>query len=80
MMWGYGWGGVGRFPLAWIGPVLMGLFWIAVLVAIVMLIRHLVLQDRTRSRSNSALEALKQRYARGEIAKEEFEEKRRDLS
>jgi len=31
------------------------------------------------SRGDSALEILKQRYARGEIDQQEFEEKKRDL-
>ncbi|MBI2171195.1 MAG: SHOCT domain-containing protein [Chloroflexi bacterium] len=31
------------------------------------------------SREDSALEILKRRYARGDISKEEYEEKKRDL-
>jgi len=57
----------------------MLLFWGAVIVGIVLGIRWLIGQGKT-SQSDSALEILRQRYARGEINKEEFEAKKRDLS
>jgi len=46
---------------------------------IVLGIRWLARQGR-ESRSDPALEILRQRYARGEINKEEFEARKRDLS
>jgi putative membrane protein len=42
-------------------------------------IRWLVRQGRG-SEPDAALDILRQRYARGEISKEEFEAKKRDLS
>jgi uncharacterized membrane protein len=72
MGWGYGTG--------WFGSVLMSVFWIALIVGIIFLIRWLAVSTRGGGRSeDSALEILKRRYARGEIDKEEFEEKKRDL-
>ena len=74
--WGmhYMWGPWG------IGMMLMMLvFWGLVIVALVLGIRWLVTQGR-ESRSDSALDILRQRYARGEINKEEFEAKKRELS
>ncbi len=71
-MWGL-WGVWG------IGMMLLGfLFWIVVVVAIVLGIRWLVRQGRPEA-GDSALEILRQRYARGEINREEFEAKRKDL-
>jgi putative membrane protein len=35
---------------------------------------------RSESSAPSALDVLKQRYARGQISKEEYEEKRKDLT
>jgi len=58
---------------------LMLLFWVLVIVGLVIGLRWLVGQGK-ESRSDSALEVLRQRYARGEINKEEFEAKKRDLS
>ncbi len=71
---------MGIFPF-----VLMFLFWIAVIVAILFLIRWLVVsarhpRDRKAGETDSALEVLKIRYAKGEITKEEFEQKKRDLA
>ena len=71
-MWGF-WGAWG------IGMMLfMLLFWGLVIVGIVLGIRWLVSQGK-ESRSDSALEILRQRYARGEINKDEFDAKKRDL-
>ena len=72
-MWGM-WGAWG------LGMMLfMLVFWVLVIVGIVLGVRWLVTQGR-ESRSDTALEILRQRYARGEINKEEFEAKKRDLS
>jgi putative membrane protein len=74
MNWGYGMG--------WGWSIIMMTFWIAVIVGIIFLIRWVVLStDRRRETQSedSALEILRNRYARGEINKEEFEEKKKDL-
>ncbi len=73
MMDGYGYGmGYG----AWI---LWLLFWILVIIGLVLLIRYLWQGGGARKEEESALEILKKKYARGEISKEEFEEKKKDL-
>jgi putative membrane protein len=59
--------------------LIMLLFWGLVIVGVVLGIRWLVSQGK-ESRSDSALEILRQRYARGEINKEEFEAKKKDLA
>lgn len=75
-MWGM-WGAWGN---AWgIGMMFMMLvFWGLIIVGVVLAIRWLLTQSRD-SRADNALEILRQRYARGEIDKEEFEAKKRDL-
>lgn len=76
----WGWGMHPMWGVWGIGMMLMMLFfWGLVIVAIVLGIRWLVSQGKA-SRSDSALEILRQRYARGEINKEEFEAKKRDLT
>ena len=77
MMWGLGYGGWGG--LGWMGPVFMLAFWALVITGGVFLVRYLARQARTGGSQESALEILKRRYARGEIEKEEFEAKRKDL-
>ncbi len=74
--WGmhYMWGPWG------IGMMLMMLvFWGLVIVALVLGVRWLISQGK-EPRSNSALEALRQRYAKGEISNEKFEAMKRDLA
>ena len=78
--------GPGMHPGPWMwgaGGLLMMLmmlvFWGLIIVGLVLGIRWFVSQGR-ESRSDTAMDILRQRYARGEIDKEEFEARRRDLS
>jgi putative membrane protein len=76
MGWGYG-GGMG-----WFGFIFMIAFWALIIIGIVFLIKWLAGLSGTglsSGRGETALEILKRRYARGEINKEEFEEKKKDL-
>jgi putative membrane protein len=59
--------------------VMMLVFWGLIIGGLVLGIRWLITQGRA-SRSDTALDILRQRYARGEIDKEEFEARKRDLS
>ncbi|MFH1624137.1 MAG: SHOCT domain-containing protein [Pseudomonadota bacterium] len=82
--YGMGPGMMGWGTMGWFGPIVMVIFWVAIIVAIVLLIRWLLVSSRAPSHGqkseNSALDILKRRYARGEINKEEFEERKRDLT
>ena len=81
--WGMmGPGTMGGFGWGWLMPIFMILFWGLIIWAIVALVRGLTQHDGSKSageRGDSALEILKSRYAKGEISKEEYEEKKKDL-
>lgn len=70
-MWWWGWG-VGMMAM-------MFLFWVLVIIGFVVGIRWLFGRGRD-GRTDAALEILRQRYARGEINKEEFEARKKDLA
>ena len=73
MGWGWGWG--------MLGAVHMALWWVLIILGIAVLAKWLFgagAQNRGAPGGN-ALEILKERYARGEIGKDEFEQKKRDL-
>lgn len=57
----------------------MLLFWGLLIAAIVMLVRCFGGSESCGKREKSALDLLKERYARGEIERDEFEQKKRDL-
>jgi putative membrane protein len=56
--------------------LMMLVFWGLIIVALVLGVRWLLTQGR-EPRSDSALDILRQRYARGEIDKDQFEAKKR---
>jgi len=76
MMGGYGWGGGGGF-----GIIGMLLWWVLIVLGIVLIAKWLFSggPGGGRTAGDRALEILKERYARGEIDKNEFEQKKRDL-
>ncbi len=86
MMWPWyhgGFGGFGGFGGYWVMIAMMVIIFGLVIWGIVMLVRwvrHNDYHTTTITHSDSAMEILKTRYAKGEISKEEFEEKRRAIS
>ena len=73
-----GWG------MGWFGGIFMIVFWILIIVGLVFLIKWLVQSSRDSSGGSGkptsrALHILEERYARGEIDKQEFQDKKKDL-
>lgn len=54
--------------------------WVLIITGGVFLIRYLVRTAQRWDREESSGEILKRRYARGEISKEGYQEKRKDLA
>ncbi|OGT80982.1 MAG: hypothetical protein A3H91_05505 [Gammaproteobacteria bacterium RIFCSPLOWO2_02_FULL_61_13] len=76
-MWGYDGFGVGGMGIGMI------LFWGLIIAVIVMLVRGFggrPAESEIKMLARTPLDILGERYARGEIDKREFDEKRRDLS
>ncbi len=83
--WGMmGWPGMmGGFSGMWLMPVFGLIVPVLIIWAIVALVRgtrQSASSDSGSSQAESALEILKKRYARGEINKQEYEEKKKDLT
>lgn len=67
--WGHGFGGI-----------FMILFWVLLIVGIVAILKWLMGSNGNQtSPTKTARQILEERYARGEIDREEFEQKKRDL-
>jgi putative membrane protein len=79
MMERWGMGGFGGFFII--------IFWIIIIIGAIYLIKRLMQKtqnkdgssDRVSRSKPQPIEILKERYAKGEIDKKEFEEKKRDL-
>lgn len=81
---GMGWGTSMMWGGGWFGGIFMILFWILLIVGIIALVRWIIASNRTSgtgvpSTAVSALEILKQRYAKGEIDRDQFIAMKRDL-
>ena len=84
MMFGFGNSPMG-FGFGFLGLVFMIFWWVLILAGIIALVKWLSNQFSSKGGSTdasgkSALDILKERYARGEIDTKEFEEKKKNLS
>mgnify|MGYP003394690662 CR=1 FL=1 len=75
---GYSMMGYGGFSSGWVGI----LWWVLIIIGTVLFVRWAIGQSRGHAghRGETALDVLKGRYAKGEIDKKEFEEKKKDLN
>lgn len=76
--------GMGTFGFGWgsgFGWVFMILFWVLVIVGIIALVKWLAGATGSAGAppAKTARQILDERYARGEIEREEYERKKRDL-
>ena len=86
MMWGWPnmMGGFFGGSMGWIGMILGFIFFILIIIGIILFIVWLV-KRVTHSGTeqprigNKALEVLKERYAKGEITKDQYEDIKKDL-
>lgn len=67
-MWGIG------------GGIMMFIIWVAIILIIAWVVKESSGGYYEKFNKRSALDILKERYAKGEIDKKEFEEKRKDLT
>lgn len=61
-----------------VGGFFMIIFWVAVISFIVWVI-NLASNSHDEHKPKTAIDILKERYARGDISKEEFEDKKKDI-
>lgn len=76
---GLGFGHMAGFGFGWIFSII---FWVIIIWAIVAFIGMMSKHGEhwhMREKEDSAMEILRQRYAKGEINKEEFEQRKKDL-
>ena len=79
-MWWWG-SGVPTGPLGIVMIILMVLFWGGIIALIVWAVTRFTRDHEIRaSGKRDALDIAKERYAKGEITKEQFEQIKRDLS
>jgi len=81
--WGIGPGMMGGWGMGWFGMIFMLFFWVLVVACLVFLIKWLIQATKGEkdvpSGRSKPIGILKERYAKGEINKEEFEKIKRDL-
>ena len=82
--WHPGPGMMGNWGMGWFGGIFMMFFWVLVIVGLILFVRWLIQATGRKqfagNTGSKALDILKERYARGDIDKAQFESMKRDLA
>ena len=75
---------MGDWGMGWFGMILMIIFWGLIIVGIVSFVKWLIQTTGSRggsivSNGSKPMDILKERYAKGEIARDEFESMKKDI-
>jgi len=62
------------------GWLFMVLFWAAIILLVFYVVKQLTRKNGAEKKENRAEEILKERYAKGEISREEFERMKKEIS
>lgn len=76
-----GWGGQG-YGMGGFGGITMIFFWLIIIIGVILVVRYFTAGQGSGTiakRERDPMEILRERYARGEIGTEEFEERRKIL-
>lgn len=76
------WGNMGMGFGYGVGWIIQLALWVLIIVAIIWLVKWAMKETHARDhkkREDEAVHILRERYARGEISKEEFKERRQEL-
>lgn len=63
----------------WFGWIFMILWWALIITGIIVLLRWLMAQSNGSYNDKTPIEILRERYAKGEIDKKEFDKRKKDL-
>jgi putative membrane protein len=84
-MWNEPYGMMGGWGGGWLGPfhfIIPLLFWVLIIAAVVLLVRYAAGwggHSQLPERRSAGLDALHERYARGEINRDEYLLKKKDI-
>ena len=75
---------MGGWGMGWFGMIFMIIFWGLVIFGLVSLIRWLIQNTSSKGQTgvrtgSNAMNVLKERYAKGEISRDEFESMKKDI-
>jgi putative membrane protein len=75
---------MGDWGMGWFGMIFMFLFWGLIILGLVFLIKWLIQTTGSMGQTavntgSKAMDILKERYARGEISRDEFESLKKDI-
>lgn len=79
MMYNYAYDGFVPFHMFGFGGLFMIVFWVAIIYGIIWFQRRESASTANSATGSKALEILKERYAKSEITKHQFEEMKKDI-